>query len=298
MVDYVKMWAVNVALARALFRRKDLVFRDTIDKRTGKKLRGVKEADFHNLLIKIHGYGRVEISGSLHVFFNRLSGYGHNYNLFTFKDLKYTINYLSQLFNLNTSAMIISKIEFGYNISPKFSITDFLNALVAFKNTPFNIMEVSGVGNGRECFIAEHGLKVYDKGLQYTMMNILRYERKTIKMRSIFGKEIRLQDLLNDTTWIKLHNEIIKSLEDLIIHEPLSNTDNLSKYDRRLIFECTNPLAWKKFKIHERAFKKKKYNAIINEHATVKYKAQLKELLNETFQQMLEDKSNVSTHIV
>lgn len=298
MVDYVKMWVIDLVLARELLSRNDLIFRESINKKNGKKLSGVKEADYYNLLIKIDGYGKIEISGSLHIFFNRLLGYGHNYDLFTFSNLKYTIIHLSQFFNLNIATVIISKIEFGYNVSPRFAITDFLNALVAFKNTQFNIMEVSGFGNGRECFIAEHGLKVYDKGLQYAMMNILRYERKTIKMRSIFGKEIRLQDLLNYTTWIKLHNEIIKSLEDLVINEPLSNTDNLSKYDKKLILECTNPLVWKKFKIHERAFKKKKYNAIINEHATVKYKAQLKELFNETFQQMLEDKSNVSTHIV
>ena len=194
MVDFIK-----VAIKEAHFIKDHtlLDFKQRVNNRTG-ECEPYLEAEIDNLKFKLYEHtGLLFLKGSLHKFYNAGD---HNYNDFSFLDLKFTLEYLKEVFGINLKKCLLQNIEFGLNIEPGIEVKMILNHLMLHKCQNF---ESGFKGHYRQARHTEYFVKAYNKSFQYELnKQVLRYELKFIKMRKINQLGIfTLEDIKNDH-WI------------------------------------------------------------------------------------------------
>lgn len=192
----------------------------------------------------------IELSGSLHKYFNIISGLGnHNHNSLTYDDLIYTIYHLYERFSIEPVESYIINAEYGFNIRTWEPPTELIsNSFISYKNNPITRLKYFG-GRGfyTEHEKSEYNIKVYDKSRQYSLTeNILRFEIKTKKRRVINKKGIiTLNDLIKRNNLEILIDDLLDKLINFVIVDHVNEEyfQNNSKY----VFEyqkATNPNYW------------------------------------------------------
>lgn len=206
---------------------------------TSEILSGTEYSIYNGL--KIHFTNKcIIISGSLHKFYNLISGQGfQNYDDFTIDKLIGAIRILSDALNFDPNIAIIQNVEFGVNINFDGSPKEYLSKSVIYHN--FKRPSSRKTFQGRGYFLEfEHGhywLKIYDKGLQYSRNNsILRCEIKTRK--SCVVRELgigSLGDLMEANKLHQLGNLLLERIDQLVTLDTLNLSFIEKKRDAEFI---------------------------------------------------------------
>jgi hypothetical protein len=271
MIDYIKGVSYLPGLGQKLLTSEYLHFEIKVDNDTGEILH--HEAEYNNLKFKIFpSVWRVQMSGSIHKYWN--NGV-HNYNDFNVLDVADVLKDLQNKFGIDPKEMRLENIEFGVNVITPYNPNIFLDNLISFKNHPFDRMRVQGAGKGKVATLSQYILKIYNKTLQYGLINnVLRYEIKVTKMKYLNQGTIYLSDLLNTRFIFGCFTNLISSFKDLIVTERI-NKKVLSIKHRQKFIELNNPRAWEFMTPKQRYVKRPLFESIIEEFGMQKLKSGL-----------------------
>lgn len=243
MIDFVKIRVQNPDIQKIRNNLRLEWFQRTSE-RTGE----VKEytSNFHGITFEIKNNQYLNISGSIHKFWNSLHGLGEqNYNDFRFENLAGVIIEFCKMFDLVPCFCILTNIEFGVNVSPTIPANEILRSVINHKGKPFS-REYTENKKFRECERQRYIIKIYNKGLHYNQPgNILRFENKTIKMIHIQETGIKtLQDLLNAGKIYRLGVILRRNFDDLLFYDYTIQETGLSAIKRLILTHGQTPVYW------------------------------------------------------
>lgn len=177
----------------------------------------------------------VTVSGSLHKFWHK----GKNHCNYTYSELVETIELLRSLFGIDPSKAIVRTLEFGANLSPC-NASEFIGQCMLHSTKPFTLERFSGKGHLKRFCYSQYEVKVYDKGKQYGLnYDVLRFEKKLKKM-ACFGY-VKLEDLTSHEIIERASNALLETANALIVSEPYINKSKLTKPQKRLVSDWSNP---------------------------------------------------------
>lgn len=286
MFDWLKMDISDRATAEALFKNPLLNFTTLINESTGELINSKQTAEYENLKFIIYPSFRVEITGSLHKYFN---GSIHNYNDFSYQDVSKTIMDIEEKFGLDPQKVVIRNIEFGVNINTSINPTTIIKKIVSYKGKPFNRMNTfKRPGFGIDISLTQYRIKIYNKSLQYQQPdNILRVEKKLFKMESLQNfQPVTLAKLLNYDLWFECHNILLSMYDDIIITEDI-DVGQISKAERKIYEFGNNPRNWEALTKRRRYYYKNRFQAIIQKYRGRGYKDEVEELISKKGFQLL-----------
>ena len=228
MIDYVKITINNNGLPERLRQNQHLNFERNRNRYTARKYR--------DLTFTVHDSGRVEVTGSLHKFWNDGA---HNWNDFTRVDLWDTIHDFCRWLEVAPNECELHNVEFGVNLSTPFSPPELLRDLIAYKSYSFGRVSVRNGGTYYQAKNFDCFVKCYDKGAQYGRPDhLLRFEVKVKSMRYLSGADVRtLEDLMKADKLATLGAMLSEAWELVLIRERLPVAGLTAK--ERQIFETT-----------------------------------------------------------
>jgi len=244
-----------------------------------------KYAECKGLTFKQYESGRLEVNGSLHYYFN--NGV-NNYTQFTLKDVSEAITRLSHEFKINPFTAIVHNLEFGVNLVTPFNPAYFIDSIIAHKTNLFNKMVAPFYGKTSEYNIAQYWIKCYNKGQQFHLNNILRYELRFIKMEKI-SKKVYLADLPNAVIVEKCKILLLESFADLTIKEPVTGLSDKEKIFYQTYVNPSYHNDATKDKTN-RCREKKRYKELLKNHSTDRLK-------ENTFKIFVETLKNITSEI-
>ncbi len=199
--------------------KSERLYSDEIKEKQTKKYKNLYFTKYQN---------RLEISGSIHYFFNDEL---HNADDFY---IEYCINAIVQIkniFNLDLNKCYLINLEYGVNINPRIKVSDLIHNLIYHEKRQFArttiYFDYKQAGNE-----AYKQIKAYDKSVQFPheCENTFRFEIRTRQAKFIHSLELfTLQDLTN----IENYNVLIASL--------------LKEWDNVLLFDLTKDIDTKFF---------------------------------------------------
>lgn len=209
MIDFVKITIKDQAFARLLLQNENLTFYQDRNKMA---------ANIKNLTVLVHDSGRVEVSGSLHHYWNN----GGNWNDFGRLDLFDTIAEICQLLKIEPQQAKIQNLEYGVNICPPIDPTELLKRVISYKDEIF-IRANFSTGYFVEATKEDYFVKCYDKGKHQDRPEwILRFERKAMKVRDLKRAKVQtLADLLYPDNLRTLGAMLVETFDGVLIAEPL-----------------------------------------------------------------------------
>jgi hypothetical protein len=179
-------------------------------------------------LIFIKYQDRLEVSGSIHYFFN--DGL-HNADDFYIEDCISAIIQIQNIFTIDLNKCQLINLEYGVNINPIINVTDLIQSLIYHEKRQFTrpTTYFSFKLAGNEAY---KQIKAYDKGVQFAQQceNTFRFEVRSRQSKFINSLGLfTLQDLTN----IENYNMIIASL--------------LKEWDNVLLFDLSKDIDTKFF---------------------------------------------------
>lgn len=292
MIDYIKLSICSIPFANNLRENDLLSVWDTYSRsRTGLKY---ELSEYRGLRFMLYPSGRVEISGSLHVYMNNGE---HNFNDFSMNDLNAVIQDLTNSFGAEILLMVVQNLEFGLNVQPQFTASEFTDKVIVYLSRGARLKhaitkdDAKGFDKGIKFILQSYILKLYNKSEQYGQKgNILRCEFKTRKMQIVKEANIEtLQDLLKPSVTAYLFSKLISSIDNLVINESIDGKE-LTNAQKIIVLECINPEYWKAITKFKRRDRKKQFDALTQQFGTTDLKAVVKHLLKEKYR-LLTDKN-------
>ncbi len=299
MYDYIKLSTYSVPFAHKVRENSLLTVWDTYSRsRTGLKY---ELSEYRGLRFMLYPSGRIEISGSLHVYMNNGE---HNFNDFSMNDVDAVINELSSSFGPEILTMAVQNLEFGLNIRPQFTASEFTDKVIVYLSRGARLKhaitkdDAKGFDKGIKFILQSYILKFYNKSAQYLQPgNILRCEYKTRKMKIVKEASIEtLTDLLKPTVSAFLFDKLIASIANLVVNESIDNRE-LTQHQKIVVLECLNPEYWKSITKFKRTDRKKQFDLLTRQYGTTDIKAIVKQLLIEKYL-ILSDRNNESTYVL
>ena len=282
MIDWIKIVIYNPVLVQQVWNHRELIFKSEEKRRFNDEIKDKRVRTFNGLTFTLFNE-RLEITGSLHKFFN--NGI-HNANDFGFKSCIRVIKELESIFDLDLKECIIVNIEFGLNVIPVESVKDILvwlkfhdhNEFRYFPGLQFAKMagsfSISGKINRYKI------IKAYAKGLEpfggkfYEDPNTLRIEVQSHEAKYLNKLGINtLADLLDSTVYFCLGNVILKEWENVLLIDKIIPETNkkINQYQNVDFWEkCLNEYR-NKFASHKRNY----FNLLKNYPENVHSKIQL-----------------------
>lgn len=280
LVDFIKIKVMNVDLE--LLKQK-LQFEATVDEETGLITKEISKYIFCKIVVKTNSKDKtkphVNFQGSIHKLWNEINGIrapnyrgelnykGYNGNQYYYSDFQKTVKHIEELFNCNSSNMIIENIEFGYNLKVNFNPNLFLNGLLYHKNIKFDSLYN---GTYRESIHGRFIFKIYNKSLQYGISkDIMRVELKIKKMIEIKNLYIVNLNDVNLKTFNKAAKLIINRLNELIYYDYTIEIENLPTNLKKHVSNYKDVNYWLNgLKPNYRDRHKKRLNEIIENHSS------------------------------
>jgi len=245
MTDFIKLRILNPDIPR-IRNNPRLEWEQTTRERTGE----IKEytAKYNGLTFEIINNQHLNVSGSLHKFWNSINGRREqNYNDFRFSDLAGVIIDFCELFNLVPGSCIIENFEFGVNVSPGIPTAEILRSVINHKGKPFERRKTERMYY-LECVHWQYYLKIYDKGLQYDQGNLLRFEVKTRKMEIVRTAKIHtLSDLLIPFNYKRLGVILSKYFSEIMFYDYTIPDTGINARDRLILTQGMNPAFWETY---------------------------------------------------
>ncbi len=246
-----------------------------------------KYAERQSFKFKQFESGRLDASGSLHYYFN--NGL-NNYTQFTLKDVAEAITKFANEFIINPNTTVVHNLEFGVNLLVPFNPDYFIDSLIAHKTNLFNTMLAPFYGKTSEHENAQYWIKCYNKGQQFGLKNILRFELRFTKMEKI-GKKVYLADLLNPAIIEKCKMLLLECFTELIIKEPVTGLSDKEQifYQKYINPNYHNDATKDK---NKRCREKKDYKGLLNNHSTDRLKEKTFKILVETLNNITSEYPN------
>lgn len=259
MIDFIKIIVQDIDIP-SLLNNDKLEFTTPLSQQTGELLENRQTAKYKGLVFEVINKSYLILSGSIHKFKN--NGI-HNADNFYFSDILESLKSLWHEFGINPKYARLKGLEYGVNIKLSGSPKKFIrNSLINYKGDQPSIQTFRGNGYMKEFEKQRYYVKIYDKGLQYHIVedapvketdNILRIEQKVIKM--IYLKDfgiITLADLLKPDTLKYLENNLLELIENLLIWNNQTMIEGLSRKDKNTVQNGKNPLFWVNLKEENR----------------------------------------------
>ncbi|MDQ1140097.1 hypothetical protein [Pedobacter agri] len=233
MFDYISCTIINPQIAKSLLTDSRFSFKSIYNHKT-KQWEDGNIAVFHQMKIYVYSNGRIIFKGSLHKLYNGIyTNCAWNHDQFDFSKVSIAVDFFRDL-NLDPSELKLSNYEVGHNLHLNISCKDFLNSLICYKSKSFHEMRAANLYciNGKDCYLDEYAVKIYDKGLQYNFNidNLLRIEKKIRKIRNSGRQFLTLADVLDKSFWKECQNQLIDIIEDFIIVEPTDQNLNRREF--------------------------------------------------------------------
>ena len=259
----------------------------------------LNEAKENGLKFKLFNSGRLEVSGSVHKYYNHLQKVkgknqttiekiqkGFNGNDFNFYELEYSLNHIEEAYFLPLSACLIENIEFGLNIKHSFNTSEILNGLMLHKGQKFKEPLMSSY---RQCEHQRFKLKIYDKSLQYGLNDpIIRIEIKFTKMIDLKPlKIVFLNDLISHKAIFYLFKKLMFEFDKIIFYDYTIVKEKLTPIEIQKTNEYSNALYWLSLKSNRRDKPKKHLERLITNYAE-NIKSKLENLCFEKFNTLIQ----------
>ena len=319
MIDYFKLGLAGINYEDFMeAASRDINFQGKYNRNSGEALDFPIQGFLNNLKIIIKGHNYIEISGSLHKYYESVHmGKSENWTEYSISKLAWTIARLSQIFGRNTKEIRIHSLEFGVNLIVDFDPKEIIErCIVNYKGCKKDVTNTYG-DNGYYCEFGrgQYYIKIYDKGKQYNRPdNILRFEYKTIKMEPINKIDIKtLGDLLVPSKLNYLKNILLKTFDGLLIVDCNSINNKIPDRDRDFIEKGLDPFYWEDLKPQKEDYKAgsrdnlynkkkekyqdqlKKYRRLIDTHGLNKHSKDIRKCIIETWDRCA-DNHNIPFH--
>lgn len=247
MIDFIKVRPHGIS-QEDLLNNPSLDFSTDVYINTGEIKRDRLFAEFEGLKITIKKGTYLELSGSLHRYWNRSTiAESVNYNDFKIPDIKGTVDLLCRKLRINPNDAPLHNIEFGVNLEVPFNSSHFIKkCIIDYKGDPGSIGKFNGTGYLRRFEMSNYYIKIYDKGLhQNQSNNILRLEIGTKKMEHIRDSGIKTLIDICDATKLKiLGMKLQNAFGKLLMCDHINAPATLNKEERRIFSSGINPKYW------------------------------------------------------
>ena len=223
MIDFVKIKITDEALINQVWSNEILEYDGKSEKRFNDELKELVKKKYKNLYFTKY-QDRIEISGSLHYFFNNGN---HNSNDFSVKDCINTIMQIRDLFTLDLEKCKLINLEYGVNIIPSIDVEDLVHNIMYHDKRQFTrptkhfYYKIAG----NEAY--KH-VKAYNKSVQFPSLcdNTFRFEVKSKQSKYINSLELfTLNDLAVTGTYNRLMEELIKEWDNVLLFDLSKNID-------------------------------------------------------------------------
>ena len=223
MIDFVKIKITDEALINQVWSNEILEYDGKSEKRFNDELKELVKKKYKNLYFTKY-QDRIEISGSLHYFFNNSI---HNSNDFSVKDCINTIMQIRDLFMLDLEKCKLINLEYGVNIIPSIDVEDLVHNIMYHEKRQFTrptkhfYYKIAG----NEAY--KH-VKAYNKSVQFPSLcdNTFRFEVKSKQSKYINSLDLfTLNDLAVTSTYNRLMEELIKEWDNVLLFDLSKNID-------------------------------------------------------------------------
>lgn len=246
-----------------------LDFECVVSEKTGEIKSNFLQAGYKNLKFFLYNKEKLYIQGSLHKYFN--DGV-HNYNDFTFSNLKDILQDLTDKFHLIPELCILQNLETGLNIKLPFKPLLILDNLLQYKGKEF-IKPLHA--DYYQCVRDRYLIKIYDKGTQYRVKeNILRFEIKYIKMYELNNAGIfNMQDLLDFKNWELFTLLLLERWQQVLFYDTSVRGKELTKIQQKNLHKYSNPYFWRNLTNRKkRFFHLTSYKKVIKKYSDNRHK--------------------------
>ena len=223
MIDFIKIKITDEALINQVWSNEILEYDGKSEKRFNEELKELVKKKYKNLYFTKY-QDRIEISGSLHYFFN--NGI-HNSNDFSVKDCINTIMQIRDLFMLDLEKCKLINLEYGVNIIPSIDVEDLVHNMMYHEKRQFNrptkhfYYKIAGNEAYKQ-------IKAYNKSVQFPSLcnNTFRFEVKSKQSKYINSLDLfTLNDLAVTGTYNRLMKELIKEWDNVLLFDLSKNID-------------------------------------------------------------------------
>lgn len=223
MIDFVKIKITDEALINQVWSNEILEYDGKSEKRFNDELKELVKKKYKNLYFTKY-QDRIEISGSLHYFFN--NGI-HNSNDFSVKDCINTIMQIRDLFMLDLEKCKLINLEYGVNIIPSIDVEDLVHNIMYHDKRQFTrptkhfYYKIAGNEAYKQ-------IKAYNKSVQFPSLcnNTFRFEVKSKQSKYINSLDLfTLNDLAVTGTYNRLMEELIKEWDNVLLFDLSKNID-------------------------------------------------------------------------
>lgn len=217
MIDYHKIVTFNLLQINKIWCNTSLLYKSDKNYRVKDEIKNVEVRAYKNLIFKKF-YNRLEISGSIHYFFN--NGL-HNANDFNIIDCISTFKELIEYFNIKPKLFKVIGLEYGFNIQPVKEVNYILSSLRFYGRK--KIAESLEYKNFYVAGTKHKSVKIYNKHQdcpKYSELNMLRFEMKSNENAFLKKQGINtLEDLLNIETYKRLSKSILREWQTIILFD-------------------------------------------------------------------------------
>ena len=223
MIDFIKIKITDEALINQVWNNEILEYDGKSEKRFNDELKELVKKKYKNLYFTKY-QDRIEISGSLHYFFNNGN---HNSNDFSVKDCINTIMQIRDLFMLDLEKCKLINLEYGVNIIPSIDVEDLVHNMMYHEKRQFNrptkhfYYKIAGNEAYKQ-------IKAYNKSVQFPSLcnNTFRFEVKSKQSKYINSLDLfTLNDLAVTGTYNRLMEELIKEWDNVLLFDLSKNID-------------------------------------------------------------------------
>lgn len=217
MIDFIKIKITDEILMNNIWNNDLLVYEGKSEKRFNDEIKEFVTKSYKNLYFRKY-QNRLEITGSIHYFFNNGS---HNATDFYISNCIDTIMQIQDVFSLNLSKCFLINLEYGVNINPIIPVSELIHNLIYHEKRQFTrpTIHFSYKIAGNEAY---KQIKAYDKSVQFPNKceNIFRFEVKTKQAKFINSLGLfTLQDLVNKDNYNLLSASLLKEWGNVLLFD-------------------------------------------------------------------------------
>jgi hypothetical protein len=224
MIDFIKIKITDETLINKIWNNDLLVYEGRSEKRFNDEIKEFITKSYKNLYFTKY-QNRLEITGSIHYFFNKGL---HNANDFYISDCIDTIMQIQDIFSLDLGKCFLINLEYGVNINPIIPVSELIHNLIYHEKRQFGrptiYFNYKIAGNE-----AYKQIKAYNKSVQFPNQceNMFRFEVKTKQAKFIHSLGLfTLQDLTNKDNYNLLSASLLKEWDNVLLFDKSKNIDD------------------------------------------------------------------------
>jgi hypothetical protein len=288
MYDFIKARVYDEPQVMAIMELPFLNFLVKCEEKTGALIQYPKEAKWGVWTFIVKSPTWLEIRGSIHKHWHK----GSNYKDFDFGAAQQAIKAFCEQIHLEPALAHICNLEYGINVKPEVQASEIIREVICLSNRlPMRPYEERPDRFFIEVQVGEYYVKVYDKGKQYGQGNILRFEIKAMKSRTLaFAKISTMADLLNLESYLLLGRKINQVAANLVFNDRTIKPGTLKRFEHANYMRMKDPNEWvrdrgKKTSSHRN--RERQFKRIVEANGTRKLYSYFPQLVNDKVKELL-----------